>query len=55
MEKRQEASIKPIMASDIKRRHPRYLTCQTDKAYANLANSILTISMPRRHRPTLMR
>jgi len=25
---------------DIKQRHPRYLTCQTDKAYASLANDI---------------
>lgn len=29
-----------IAASDIKRRHPRYLTCKTDKMYADLANEI---------------
>ena len=36
----EETSIKPITAGDIKRRHPRYLTCPTDKAYASLANDI---------------
>lgn len=29
-----------ITAGDIKRRHPRYLTCETDKQYAQLANDI---------------
>ena len=29
-----------ITAGDIKKRHPRYLTCETDKQYADLANAI---------------
>ena len=29
-----------ITAGDIKRRHPRYLTCETDKQYAELAKDI---------------
>jgi hypothetical protein len=29
-----------ITAGDIKKRHPRYLTCETDKQYADLANDI---------------
>ena len=29
-----------INAGDIQRRHPRYLTCDTDKMYADLANEI---------------
>lgn len=33
-------SISTITAGDIKRRHPRYLTCETDKQYAQLANDI---------------
>jgi hypothetical protein len=33
-------SIKSITAADIKRRHPRGLTCETDKQYARLANDI---------------
>ena len=40
---KKQVSIIPITAGDIKRRHPRYLTCQTDKAYANLANDILNL------------
>ena len=32
-------SINTITAGDIKRRHPRYLTCETDKQYAQLANT----------------
>ena len=38
MAKRLYANI--IAASDIKKRHPRYLTCKTDKQYADLANAI---------------
>lgn len=33
-------SINTITAGDIKRRHPRYLTCDTDRQYAQLANDI---------------
>lgn len=33
-------SINTITAGDIKRRHPRYLTCDTDRQYARLANDI---------------
>ena len=33
-------NIKNITAIDIKRRHPRYLTCKTDIHYARLANDI---------------
>lgn len=33
-------SIKTVTAGDIKRRHPRYLTCGTDQQYAQLANDI---------------
>ena len=33
-------NIKSITAFDIKRRHPRYLTCKTDIIYAQLANDI---------------
>ena len=40
---KKQVSIKRITAGDIKRRHPRYLTCQTDKAYANLGNDILNL------------
>lgn len=29
--------INTITAGDIKRRHPRYLTCYTDRQYARLA------------------
>lgn len=29
-----------ITAGDIKKRHPRYLNCETDKQYADLANAI---------------
>jgi len=32
--------IPTITAGDIKKRHPRYLTCETDKQYAELANDI---------------
>lgn len=32
-----------INAGDIRRRHPRYLTCDTDKMYADLANDIYEI------------
>lgn len=32
--------LNKIVASDIKQRHPRYLTCETDKQYADLANAI---------------
>ena len=40
MAKRQILSINTITAGDIKRRHPRYMTCDTDRAYAKLANDI---------------
>lgn len=43
MKKKPTWDIKPITAGDIKRRHPRYLTCQTDKAYASLANDIFKL------------
>jgi len=33
-------SIKTVTVGDIKRRHPRYLTCETDRQYAQLANDI---------------
>ena len=33
-------AINKITAGDIKRRHPRYLTCETDRQYAQLANDI---------------
>lgn len=36
-------SIKSITAIDIKRRHPRYLTCLTDFQYARLANEIFKL------------
>jgi len=29
-----------ITAGDIKKRHPRYLNCETDKQYAELAKEI---------------
>ena len=32
-----------ITAGDIKKRHPRYLTCETDRQYAELANDIYNI------------
>lgn len=41
--KQKQASVKPVTVGDIKRRHPRYLTCQTDKAYACLANDIFSL------------
>lgn len=40
MARQQALGTKTITAGDIKRRHPRYLTCKTDKAYAQLANDI---------------
>lgn len=40
MSKRPVIGHRMIAASDIKRRHPRYLTCKTDKMYADLANEI---------------
>ena len=36
-------SINTITAGDIKRRHPRYLTCYTDRQYARLANDIYSL------------
>ena len=38
MAKKQRIPI--VTAGDIKKRHPRYLTCETDKQYAELANDI---------------
>lgn len=32
-----------ITAGDIKKRHPRYLTCETDRQYAELANDIYNL------------
>lgn len=43
MDKRQTLSINTITAADIKGRHPRYMTCETDKAYAQLANDIYNL------------
>lgn len=36
-------NIRSITAIDIKRRHPRYLTCQTDYQYGQLANEIFNL------------
>lgn len=36
-------SINTITAGDIKRRHPKYLTCDTDRQYARLANDIYSL------------
>ena len=36
-----------ITAGDIKRRHPRYMTCETDKQYAQLANDIYDLIHPK--------
>ena len=33
-------AVTKITAGDIKRRHPRYLTCDTDRQYAQLASDI---------------
>ncbi len=35
-----KTNISTITPGDIKRRHPRYLTCETDRQYAALANDI---------------
>ena len=40
MQKRIVLNKDTITSGDIKRRHPRYLTCETDKVYAHLANEI---------------
>lgn len=32
-----------ITAWDIKKRHPRYLTCETDRQYAELASDIYNL------------
>ena len=40
-------SINTITAGDIKRRHPRYLTCDTDRQYAQLANDIYDMAHDR--------
>ena len=40
MAKKQLLNSNNITAGDIKRRHPRYMTCDTDKQYAQLANDI---------------
>lgn len=36
-------NISTITPGDIKRRHPRYLTCETDRQYAALANDIYSL------------
>lgn len=40
MAKKQLLNSNNITAGDIKRRHPRYMTCDTDKQYAQLASDI---------------
>jgi len=43
MIKKQLLNKHTITANDIKQRHPRYLTCETDKMYADLANEIFDL------------
>ena len=43
-------SITIITAGDIERRHQRYLNCETDKQYAQLANELRTFC-PRYFKP----
>ena len=38
-----KTNINTITPGDIKRRHPRYLTCETDRQYAALANDIYSL------------
>ena len=46
MAKKQLLNGSIITAGDIKRRHPRYMTCDTDKQYAQLANDIYDLIHP---------
>ena len=46
MAKKQFLNSINITAGDIKRRHPRYMTCDTDKQYARLANDIYELIRP---------
>ena len=46
MAKKQLLNSNNITAGDIKRRHPRYMTCDTDKQYAQLANDIYDLIHP---------
>ena len=46
MAKKQLLNSINITAGDIKRRHPRYMTCDTDKQYAQLANDIYDLISP---------
>ena len=47
MAKKQLLNRNNITAGDIKRRHPRYMTCDTDKQYAQLANDIYDLISPK--------
>lgn len=46
MAKKQLLNSNNITAGDIKRRHPRYMTCDTDIQYAQLANDIYDLIHP---------
>ena len=46
MAKKQLLNSNNITAGDIKRRHPRYMTCDTDKQYAQLASDIYDLIHP---------
>ena len=46
MAKKQLFNSNNITAGDIKRRHPRYMTCDTDKQYAQLASDIYDLIHP---------
>ena len=46
MAKKQLLNSINITAGDIKRRHPRFMTCDTDKQYAQLANDIYNLIRP---------
>ena len=47
MVKKVQLNTNKINAGDIKRRHPRFLTCETDKQYAQLANDIYDLIHPK--------
>ena len=46
MAKKQLLNSNNITAGDIKRRHPKYMTCDTDKQYAQLASDIYDLIHP---------
>lgn len=46
MAKKQLLNNNNITAGDIKRRHPKYMTCDTDKQYAQLASDIYDLIHP---------